>query len=1191
MKRLSPYCGAGFPACRADWKVRATKAGFLACLRGLESPRHSVVIAAVLTAGLGVFAGAEAAEPGGGSMPGGPAREAPGEAMPVELGDREVVILSPEPGTALDLPAATVVLQFPLGCDPELWVNGTPVDPALLGQTETDERFNRITQTWYGVPLRGGENVITARATAAGVSGPVASVKVAVRGAPRQLLLGVSQPRLPADGRSTVTVFGKLLDENGNVSNRDARVTLLATGGEWVGADEDQDQPGFQVQAVHGQFAAVLRSGLQAQPVRLRAFTGDLRAFTQVEFATDLRPGIVTGLLDVRLGRRSTDFYRGFRDFLRFDRDGDRPLSYYSAGFATGKLGSWLFTGAYNTDRPLNQDRSGRTGLHRDLQEDERVYPTYGDGSTTERLAQSQDKMYLRLERDRDYLMWGDYSTGEFAQRSQQFSAVTRQLHAFKGNYHLGALQVTGFYGDNVQGFQRDTIAPDGTGGYYFLSRRPLVIGSENVFIELEELNRPGTVIERAPQVRGLDYEIDYDRGALLFRRPILRTEVDLFGRVLVRRIVVTYQFESRGEGASVMGSRVQYHLSRKPDRESWLGATYLRESQGVRDFDLYGADTLISLDRNTGLIAEYAHSRNRSELLGSVSGSAYHLEVVRTPRGPGAQGLRGRIYLHAADSGFSNNATVSFVPGQTRYGAQVAAPILPRTNLRFQYDHEENRGIAPQVLDSFRDLLQPGLTPVPGSRLDNRLDTLSFGIEHRLRNIFASVDLVRRSREDRVSPGLLDGDSTQIQSRLTAPLSKRLTFLAQDQRSISEDTDPVLPDRSVVGLDYALRPGINLRLAQTFFNGGKFEDRSITSLDTVADYKLSPATTLLGRASLLGRQSGLGFQGSAGVNHRWVVARGLRLNLSYERVFGDFFDRTGAGRQFPQPYAPGSGAATVGVSGGESYGVGFDYNPEPRLKVAARFERRRSSEGTNTVIGGDLAGKLSSAWTALAHFHQADFANQLLSGLGSSSILRTGLAYRHPRTDRFNMLLRYEYRKNPAIIPGSQLVGAGTGGRDHTLAVETIYAPDWRWEFYGKCALRDSTLRLARHFSGGSLILLSQLRATYRLGYRVDLVGEARWLDQPAAGYGSAAFFLEAGYFFTPNLRVAAGYGFGRSGNRDFDGGRSKSGPYMGVTVKVNELFRGFGLQKPVPAQKDLTTEITRNRGYPRHGEAHGEE
>lgn len=65
-----------------------------------------------------------------------------------------------------------------------------------------------------------------------------------------------------------------------------------------------------------------------------------------------------------------------------------------------------------------------------------------------------------------------------------------------------------------------------------------VIPGSENVFLEAEEINRPGTIIERKALFRGADYEIDYDRGTLNFNRPIFATELNFFGSSLVKRIV-----------------------------------------------------------------------------------------------------------------------------------------------------------------------------------------------------------------------------------------------------------------------------------------------------------------------------------------------------------------------------------------------------------------------------------------------------------------------------------------------------------------------------------------------------------------------------------------------------------------------------------------------------------------------------
>ncbi|NEU73149.1 TonB-dependent receptor [Hassallia byssoidea VB512170] len=1081
-----------------------------------------------------------------------------------------VQILSPTPDTIADDPATTVILQFPALSQVELQVNGQLVDKSLIGRTETDSKTNLTTQIWYGVSLKEGENIISVQVAG---STPVIT-RVVVRGAPKRLTVETVEARIPADARSIAKVKGQLVDENGNRSNRDAVITLIPSAGEFVGADLKPDQPGFQVQAKKGEFTANLRSDLKAQTVRIRATANDLEAFTQVQFATALRPSLVSGVVDVRLGARGTDYYGKLRDFLPPDNDKRTQLDFHSAVFATGAVGDWLFTGAYNSDRPLNEDCNCDNRLFKTYQFSEQNYPVYGDSSTVDAIAPSIDSVYLRFERSTgkaspDYAMWGDYNTEEFAQRSQQFTAITRQLHGFKANYNLGNLQFTGFYGNNLEGFQRDTVAPDGTSGYYFLSRRILIPGSENVFIELEELNRPGTVLQRKQLNRGPDYEIDYDRGTLLFRQPVLRTDVDDQGQVLVRRIVATYQYDSKDSNSNIYAGRLQYNFSRTLNSQSWLAATYLQENHGLRDFQLYGADAMISLGSQAKFIAEYAHSQNESDVMGMVSGDAYRLEAEANI----TNALQGRAYYRFADAGFANNATISFVPGQTRYGAQLTGKLTSTTNLRVQYDHEDNFGIAPQPLNTFEELFTPRSQAIPGSKVDNSLSTISAGIQQRLGKATLGVDWIHRDRQDRISGSGLDSNSDQLRSRLSYPLAKNLTFQAQNELTLSSDTDSVYPDRTILGLNWAAIPGINVSLAQQFYTRGQFDGNSITSLSINGEHKLGRDTTITGRYSILGGANELTTQGAIGLNNRWTVASGLHLNLAYEHVFGGFFGRTAAGSQFAQPFTAGQSASSIGFNGGDSYSVGLEYTDNPQFQASARYEHRTSSSGSNTVISAGAAGKISPALTALLRYQQANSSNvqtrnfASVRGLGDTVNLRMGLAYRDPNNDKFNALLRYEYRENPAVIPDTILLGSGTGSQDHTFALEGIYAPNWQWEFYGKYALRNSTSYLANDLVGTSTVNLAQFRATYRLGYSMDLVGEARWIGQ--SNYTETGFLLETGYYLTPNLRLSAGYVFGNIDDRDFSGTRSAGGPYLGLTLKLNELFDGFGLQKVVPPQQ----------------------
>ncbi|NJM95127.1 MAG: hypothetical protein HC792_01385 [Acaryochloridaceae cyanobacterium CSU_5_19] len=112
------------------------------------------------------------------------------------------------------------------------------------------------------------------------------------------------------------TVQGQLLDLEGNPSNWDATVTLETSDGFFVGIDEEPDLPGFQVQAVDGQFKASLRSSLDAGMVRLRASANQMEAFHQFQFATPIRPsGLLSGVVDIRFGRRGTNFMIVFANF------------------------------------------------------------------------------------------------------------------------------------------------------------------------------------------------------------------------------------------------------------------------------------------------------------------------------------------------------------------------------------------------------------------------------------------------------------------------------------------------------------------------------------------------------------------------------------------------------------------------------------------------------------------------------------------------------------------------------------------------------------------------------------------------------------------------------------------------------------------------------------------------------------
>ncbi len=1040
----------------------------------------------------------------------------------------------------------------------------------------------------------------------------------------------VGDPVVQADGRSTIQIRGQIINKEGEVIPRDVLVTLTSSAGKFIGADQNKDAPGFQARAIDGEFIATLQSGLKPQPVRIRAavhkikkpastlrqreraidgeeilqngrdtrlFNNELvsqpiEAYTQVEFTTYLRPSLVTGIVNLRIGARGTNFWGSRREFLRRNDDGTdaedgTEVDLDSQIFATGKVGEWLFTGAFNSERPINQDCEGRTRLFGGTQFCEQNYPVYGDSSTVTPTTPSIDSFYARFERsskvpggDPDYAMWGDYRTEEFSRPSQLYGGISRVLHGFKGNYSFGPLQITGLYANNVEGFQRDTFTPQGISGNYFLSRRLLIPGSENVYLEAEEINRPGTIVKRQQLYRGRDYDIDYDRGTIRFLSPISATELNPFGATLQRQVVVTYQPEDDEDG-DIYGARAQFNISQNYTNKSFIAGSYLREDQGDRDFELYGADFLLSFGRFGKILGEYARSESNTGNGDDLTGNAYRIEAIGN--------LNDRINLNAyyrsVEENFNNNATFSFSPGQTRYGAGLLAKLTDTTTLGVSYDVEENFGRASTGLVNFFDLFDPQPQARPGESLDNELKTFRAGILQKFGFADASVEYVNRSREDSVNDEL-NGDAEQIVSRLKVPLTQALTFQAQNEVNI-DGSDPLYPNRTTLGLDWQAFEGVTFRLAHQWYDDTSLlEGNSLTTLDTLVDYNLARDTTFNGRYSVLSGFNGLQGQGALGVNHGMPIAPGLRMSLGYQYVFKNIFNSTAAGDQIPQYYAVGQTASSLGLFAGSVYSIGLDYTDNPNFKASGRFEFRDGDETDTTFISVGAAGKISPALTALARFQQAGEANVFLPSsvnnfgategvrfeeLGDTANLKLGLAYRDPTNDKFNGLLKYEWRQNFDSIPENQFTGSSTA-TGHVFSAEGIYAPSWRWEFFGKYALRNGVT----YFDGDrydGTVNLAQARASYKLGYRTDLAVEGRWIGQSSNNnpdFDEFGIAVEGGYYLTPDLRLGVGYAFGSVDDRDFTGFRSTGGLYLNVSLKLNELFGGFGLQKPVPRQQE---------------------
>ncbi|MEG2981788.1 MAG: hypothetical protein RR831_20015, partial [Stenotrophomonas sp.] len=122
------------------------------------------------------------------------------------------------------------------------------------------------------------------------------------------------------------------------------------------------------------------------------------------------------GLADVTVqGRNISGSTEGFTASGR-DKDvlTDARLAFYVKSKAQAK---YLITAqADTTEREIGKLFNGFTDSYaqdvfRRLDPDQ-YYPTYGDDSTTTRDVDTQGRMYLRVDWDKNQALWGNYSTG-----------------------------------------------------------------------------------------------------------------------------------------------------------------------------------------------------------------------------------------------------------------------------------------------------------------------------------------------------------------------------------------------------------------------------------------------------------------------------------------------------------------------------------------------------------------------------------------------------------------------------------------------------------------------------------------------------------------------------------------------------------------------------------------------------------
>jgi uncharacterized repeat protein (TIGR01451 family) len=680
-------------------------------------------------------------------------------------------ILAPAEGSRLTNPINSVRVRLDATLKPRLLVDGNEISPKRIGFSLKDPARKHALYAYIGVDF-GGAGAHTLELQGIGPFGNARFTQrfTVERTGQIAAIRLVSADGNVADGRTPVTLTLQLLDVNGQPI--DAPAELEIRDGNLKPCPEGQSDvlnrqtPGNlqHVQAAADgrvRFAPVTTSG------RYRVSLGYNDARMDAEFYVKpfLREWIVVGLAEGTAG------YNAISGNMESLADSEAEEKLYQDGrvafFAKGRVrGKWLLTLAYDSEK----DRQDPDNPLFQTIDPDTYYTLYGDATTQQYDAASIRKLYLKLEREQYYLLFGDYDTDLVA---TELSRYSRTLNGLKSEFAGSNVSFNGFASDTNQAFVKDEIRGDGTSGLYRLTRKQIRINSEKVTIQTRDRYKSEVILATRSLTRFVDYSIDYDAGTLVFKSPVYSRDED-FNPIY---IIVDYESTDETDASYTYGGRGALRLL---DQQVEVGATYIHEGPRNAEGDLGGADLTLKLGAHNTVTAEFAATK-REETGDTLRDNAWLAEWRhRSDR------LHARVYAREQGEDFGLGQQNNSESGTRKIGAEA--------------DYRINRLLALSG-DAYR-------------HYDLRTDAERDNAEGRATFDDGDYRLYSglRMAEDRLSDGSVDRSNMLLAGAARAFYEKRLQLRLDHEQLVSGgDNSPIYPTRTLAGADFRLTDWVAL--------------------------------------------------------------------------------------------------------------------------------------------------------------------------------------------------------------------------------------------------------------------------------------------------------------------------------------------------------------------------------------------
>ncbi len=1049
-----------------------------------------------------------------------------------------------------------------------------------------------------------------------------------------QVVVEVDRDGVPADGQSPVTVQVQLYDRDGKPLSGTQYVTIEHSGGRLLlpgastdefgpgAGDADKVIPGVQLRVENGVAAFQLLAPHDPQDVTLRITAGGHTAQGVIGFIPEMRELLATGLVDgvINFNRRSNAslispvqhndaFDRDIRRWEKQFNNGKANASARTAFFVKGKIkGEYLLTAAYDSDK----DVRGR--LLRDIQPDD-YYPVYGDSSLRGFDARSAERLYVRVDNKRSYLLYGDFQTGDSLATATGLGGSGVMPQRMLGTYNRTATGLGWHYENErvrsnvfaIEDSLRQVIEEFRSqgSGPYALRNNAVLEGSERVEVITRDRNQPSRIVSVRSLARLVDYSFEPFSGRILLNQFLSSFDADL-NPVSLR---ITYELDQGTEKFWTYGGDAQVRVTDKLE----VGASAVDDRNPYAPFQMGSVNAGYRFGANTALVAEFARTRSEvntnslnqvgsqglMDAVGEVEGDAWRVEF-----GHDGEKFDARLFAARTDPAF-NNAASALYGGRGEYSANLTYRVGPRLELYVEGLRSEDRN--PDGGE--RDAAGAGARIKAGQRLTVDLGLRSiretigvnstwstntgYGNVGGLTGGFATgagggaLGYGQQALDPATGLMVINGSSTgqvinsdlAVGTELESDSARLgLGYRFSDRFSAGAEVEQAISGedrhRVAAGLDYQVFERSRLygryerQTGLTSAYGITTTEREADALVFGVDSTYLRDTQAFSEYRLRDAISGRDVQAASGIRNTWDIAEGLRLSSSAEHV--NVID--------------GSTGDNTGLA------LALDYSANPLWRGALRVEHRisddvRQTEEVNeafdtTLVQFMAARKLNRDWTLLARNYLLA-TNYEARGDVLQDRFQIGAAYRDTDRNRINALMRYEYkleRDESGLILQDGNVVDGTSQEVHTRAHIVSSHADWHpsrpWWITGRVAGKWQRDQFA--YADGSRVnsTFRAMLVSGRIVYDITENWDVGVLASTFRGQNQAnqyAYGVEVGRLLRQNLWLSAGYNWtGFTGDRDLSGYEyTQQGVFLRLRFKFDEdLFRPDPVRYRDPAR-----------------------